>query len=93
MTADRSRLSTVGTVGPTAVPTSPAGCIHSTVADSCAVLPPQACSILYKTKLPLILVFNKTDITNHEFAVDWMKVNTSILYPATLTPEHSAPLW
>ncbi|KAI9098272.1 hypothetical protein DFS34DRAFT_620192 [Phlyctochytrium arcticum] len=31
-----------------------------------------ACSILYKTKLPFILVFNKTDIVSHEFAVDWM---------------------
>ncbi|KAK9818243.1 hypothetical protein WJX72_009342 [[Myrmecia] bisecta] len=32
----------------------------------------QACSILYKTKLPLLLVFNKTDVTSHEFALDWM---------------------
>jgi translation initiation factor IF-2 len=31
-----------------------------------------ACSILYKTKLPFILVFNKTDVVSHEFAVDWM---------------------
>ena len=27
-----------------------------------------ACSILYKTKLPLLLVFNKTDVTPHAFA-------------------------
>ena len=31
-----------------------------------------ACSILYKTKLPFILVFNKTDIVSHQFAEDWM---------------------
>ncbi|KAI8987404.1 hypothetical protein BDF20DRAFT_904532 [Mycotypha africana] len=31
-----------------------------------------ACSILYKTKLPFIVVFNKTDVVSHEFAVDWM---------------------
>ncbi|KAJ3035190.1 hypothetical protein HDV00_004259 [Rhizophlyctis rosea] len=31
-----------------------------------------ACSILYKTKLPFVLVFNKTDVVSHDFAVDWM---------------------
>ncbi|KAG9081942.1 hypothetical protein FS749_007273 [Ceratobasidium sp. UAMH 11750] len=31
-----------------------------------------ACSILYKTRLPFILVFNKTDVTPHDFAVEWM---------------------
>ncbi|KAF8646014.1 hypothetical protein AX16_007439 [Volvariella volvacea WC 439] len=31
-----------------------------------------ACSILYKTKLPFILVFNKTDVQTHDFALDWM---------------------
>ena len=31
------------------------------------------CSILYKTKLPFILVFNKTDVQPHDFAVEWMK--------------------
>ncbi|OBZ73304.1 GPN-loop GTPase 1 [Grifola frondosa] len=31
-----------------------------------------ACSILYKTKLPFILVFNKTDVQAHDFAVNWM---------------------
>lgn len=30
-----------------------------------------ACSILYRSKLPIILVFNKTDITRHEFALKW----------------------
>jgi GPN-loop GTPase len=32
----------------------------------------QACSILYKTKLPLLLVFNKVDVARHEFALEWM---------------------
>ncbi|KAK9467098.1 hypothetical protein V1512DRAFT_261925 [Lipomyces arxii] len=31
-----------------------------------------ACSILYKTKLPLIIVFNKTDVCDSTFAIDWM---------------------
>lgn len=29
-------------------------------------------SILYKTKLPFILVFNKTDVQPHDFALQWM---------------------
>lgn len=31
-----------------------------------------ACSILYKTKLPMILVFNKTDVKDSSFAKEWM---------------------
>lgn len=31
-----------------------------------------ACSILYKTKLPMILVFNKTDVQKADFAKEWM---------------------
>ncbi|KAI6351399.1 hypothetical protein MCOR25_009959 [Pyricularia grisea] len=31
-----------------------------------------ACSILYKTKLPMILVFNKTDVQDASFAKEWM---------------------
>ncbi|XP_069786700.1 GPN-loop GTPase 1 isoform X2 [Narcine bancroftii] len=31
-----------------------------------------ACSILYKTRLPFIVVMNKTDIVDHGFAVEWM---------------------
>lgn len=30
-------------------------------------------SILYKTKLPFVLVFNKTDVASHEFAIEWMQ--------------------
>lgn len=32
-----------------------------------------ACSILYKTRLPFIVVLNKIDVQSHEFAIDWMK--------------------
>ncbi|KWU45417.1 XPA-binding protein 1 [Rhodotorula sp. JG-1b] len=32
-----------------------------------------ACSILYKTRLPFLLVFNKTDVQSHEFALEWMR--------------------
>lgn len=32
-----------------------------------------ACSILYKTKLPFLVVFNKIDIVDHSFAVEWMR--------------------
>ncbi|XP_057417938.1 GPN-loop GTPase QQT2 [Lotus japonicus] len=32
-----------------------------------------ACSILYKTRLPLILAFNKVDVAQHQFAVEWME--------------------
>ncbi|KJE88672.1 XPA binding protein 1 [Capsaspora owczarzaki ATCC 30864] len=31
------------------------------------------CSILYKTQLPFVVVFNKTDIVKHDFAVEWMR--------------------
>ncbi|EXJ58889.1 hypothetical protein A1O7_06319 [Cladophialophora yegresii CBS 114405] len=31
-----------------------------------------ACSILYKTKLPMIFVFNKTDVQDADFAREWM---------------------
>ncbi|KHN96093.1 putative protein family, ATP binding protein [Metarhizium album ARSEF 1941] len=31
-----------------------------------------ACSILYKTKLPMVLVFNKTDVKDASFAREWM---------------------
>jgi len=31
-----------------------------------------ACSILYKTKLPFVIVMNKIDIISHSFAQEWM---------------------
>lgn len=32
-----------------------------------------ACSILYKTRLPFIVIMNKIDIVDHSYALDWMK--------------------
>lgn len=32
-----------------------------------------ACSILYKARLPFIVVLNKIDVQSYEFAIDWMK--------------------
>jgi GPN-loop GTPase len=32
-----------------------------------------ACSILYKTKLPMVVVFNKTDAQESKFAEEWME--------------------
>lgn len=31
-----------------------------------------ACSILYKTRLPVLLIFNKTDVQDCSFATEWM---------------------
>lgn len=44
-----------------------------------------ACSILYKTKLPMIVVFNKTDVKNAEFAKEWMQ--DFELFQAALTED------
>ncbi|ONK63249.1 uncharacterized protein A4U43_C07F12920 [Asparagus officinalis] len=51
------------------------------------------CSILYKTRLPLVLTFNKVDVTKHEFAIEWMEdfeafqstLDSDSSYTATLT--------
>eukprot|EP00615_Pteridomonas_danica_P000964 CAMPEP_0114351306 /NCGR_PEP_ID=MMETSP0101-20121206/17085_1 /TAXON_ID=38822 ORGANISM="Pteridomonas danica, Strain PT" /NCGR_SAMPLE_ID=MMETSP0101 /ASSEMBLY_ACC=CAM_ASM_000211 /LENGTH=306 /DNA_ID=CAMNT_0001491117 /DNA_START=45 /DNA_END=965 /DNA_ORIENTATION=+ len=32
-----------------------------------------ACSMLYKTNLPLVVVFNKVDVTSADFAKEWME--------------------
>ena len=32
-----------------------------------------ACSMLYRTKLPLVVVFNKIDVVPHEFCLEWMQ--------------------
>jgi len=32
-----------------------------------------ACSILYKSRLPFVVVMNKTDIVSHSFAEEWMR--------------------
>ena len=38
-----------------------------------------ACSILYKTELPFIIVLNKSDIISHKFALEWMRDYESFL--------------
>jgi GPN-loop GTPase len=38
-----------------------------------SITPDVTNSILYKTRLPFILVFNKTDIQPHDFALEWME--------------------
>ena len=32
-----------------------------------------ACSMYYRTRLPLVICFNKTDVCSHEFCMEWMK--------------------
>jgi GTPase SAR1 family protein len=32
-----------------------------------------ACSMLYRTRLPLVICFNKTDVVSHEFCLEWMR--------------------
>ncbi|KAI0562318.1 GPN-loop GTPase [Gracilaria domingensis] len=37
-----------------------------------------ACSIMYKTRLPLVIVFNKTDVKSCDFAQAWMRDFTQL---------------
>ena len=32
-----------------------------------------ACSMYYRTRLPLVICFNKTDVVSHDFCMEWMK--------------------
>ena len=38
-----------------------------------------ACSILYKTELPFVIILNKSDIISHKFALEWMRDYESFL--------------
>ncbi|KAE8728194.1 GPN-loop GTPase 1 [Hibiscus syriacus] len=59
-----------------------------------------ACSILYKTQLPLVLAFNKTDVAQHEFALEWMEdfetfqaaIRSDTTYTSALTESLSLSL-
>ncbi|CAF1498845.1 unnamed protein product [Adineta steineri] len=46
-----------------------------------------AVSILYKYRLPFIVVLNKTDIIHHRFAIEWM--NDFELFQSAIEQEHS----
>lgn len=46
-----------------------------------------ACSIMYKTRLPMVLVFNKTDVEPAYFALDWMQ--DVLLFQEALTNDES----
>uniref|UniRef100_A0A5B6ZXD9 GPN-loop GTPase n=1 Tax=Davidia involucrata TaxID=16924 RepID=A0A5B6ZXD9_DAVIN len=46
-----------------------------------------ACSILYKTRLPMVLAFNKTDVAQHQFALEWME--DFEVFHAALDSDHS----
>lgn len=47
-----------------------------------------ACSILYKTQLPFIVVINKIDIVDHKYALDWM-TNFEVFHEALEAQESS----
>lgn len=59
-----------------------------------------ACSILYKTRLPIVLAFNKTDVAQHQFALEWIEdfeafqaaVSSDHSYSSTLTQSLSLVL-
>ncbi|CAI5944411.1 unnamed protein product [Closterium sp. NIES-65] len=51
-----------------------------------------ACGILYKTRLPLLLAFNKTDVARHDFAVEWMRDFEAFQAAVDRDPSYAASL-
>lgn len=47
-----------------------------------------ACSILYKTRLPLVLTFNKVDVAKHEFAIEVCIPFMTVLFTLLLIISH-----
>ena len=47
-----------------------------------------ACSILYKTRLPLVLTFNKVDVAKHEFAIEVCIPFMTVLFTLLLILSH-----
>mmetsp|Transcript_14740 Transcript_14740/g.48342 ORF Transcript_14740/g.48342 Transcript_14740/m.48342 type:complete len:346 (+) Transcript_14740:3-1040(+) len=52
----------------------------------------QAVSILYKMRLPMVLVFNKIDVARHEFALEWMKDFETFHAALDQSPSYGADL-
>ena len=54
-------------------------------------------SILYKTKLPFIIVFNKIDAQPHDFALNWMQdfeaFQEALLTHRSTTDDEGAPTY
>eukprot|EP00906_Rhabdomonas_costata_P031704 RCo044747 len=51
-----------------------------------------ACSIMYKTQLPLLLVLNKTDVVSPDFALRWMTDCDAFAEALTADSSYSASL-
>lgn len=50
-----------------------------------------ACSILYKTRLPLVLAFNKVDVAQHQFALEVLllfMIQYMMIHPVQFPAEH-----